>query len=101
MNIIEEDHSLGSHEHIQNMSQAQISINNSLLHLPDLNMNSDRKGGQSKRLSNQGLSSHNSFSVDEQAKKADPFKKPLIMRIYECGDILTNLFQPYVEIDLN
>jgi hypothetical protein len=65
-------------------------------------MNSERKaGGQSKRLSNQGLSSHNSFSLDEQAKKADPFKKPLNMRIYECGDILTNLFQPYVEIDLN
>jgi hypothetical protein len=64
-------------------------------------MNSERKGAQSKRLSNQGLSSNNSFSVDEQAKKADPFKKPLHMRIYECGDILTNLFQPYVEIDLN
>jgi hypothetical protein len=23
------------------------------------------------------------------------------MRIYECGDIITNLFQAYVEIDLN
>ena len=101
MNIIEENHSMSSNEHNQNQSQAQISINNSLLHLPALNLNSERKDGQSKRLSNQGLSSNNSFSLDEQAKKADPFKKPLNMRIYECGDILTNLFQPYVEIDLN
>jgi len=55
-------------------------------------MNSERKDGHSKRASNQGLSSHNSLTLDEIAKKADPFKKPFLLKVYECGEVLTNIF---------
>ena len=63
-------------------------------------MGSDRK---SKRASNHGLSSNksNSLSVAEEQSKKDPFKKPFILKIYECGEVLTNIFAPSVEIDLN
>jgi hypothetical protein len=33
--------------------------------------------------------------------KKDPFKNPLIMKIFECGEVVSNVNPAYIEIDLN
>jgi hypothetical protein len=53
------------------------------------------------RPSNHGLQSNTSKNSIEDQTKKDPFRKPWPVRIYECGDVVTNLFDPYIEIDLN
>jgi hypothetical protein len=33
--------------------------------------------------------------------KKDPFKNPLMMKIFECGEVVSNVNPAFIEIDLN
>ena len=97
-------------------SQDKFSVNPSLLLLPDLFHNSPKDGmiKFSKRrgsrnahhtidsaVSKGSKGSSKQYSTFEDPMKKDPFKNPLMIKIYECGDVISSVNPAYVEIDLN